>query len=214
MPHFSPTELESINYISNNGDDRFFLKYCDKVKAEFVKDLIGVEMGSAYGGNVEAIARLWQGIGDIYGYDTFTGHPKQIANNPEDFEATCMNYWYKEDVCGTANLSLEYQQGVMAKLGIDNAHFVKGLINKDSCRDLPRIHVAFLDLDLVNSMRPAFEAVADKIVLGGYLLMHDVVNQGSSLQELEDWYKNVILKDIRYKFLEQSQHFAVALQRI
>lgn len=207
-------KLINLNRAANNKDDLVITKYAKLTLDKFKDNLIGVEMGSCYGGNVEEIATLWGKHGKFYGYDTFEGHPKQLADKPTDFDANCMDYWYKEDVFGTANLDVEYQRGVLKELGLSNAHLVKGLVDENSCDDLDHINFAFLDMDLHVSMANGFNAVKDKIVLGGYLLLHDVVDK-DHIPKTHAWYKEVVLTDKRYKLLSDNEgHFIVILERV
>ena len=63
-----------INLNTINGADRILRFVQSMILADFKKDkvLIGIEMGVAYGGGVEALAKLWRGRGVVIGYDTFT----------------------------------------------------------------------------------------------------------------------------------------------
>lgn len=170
-----------------NGADRLLEKYIRKVKDEFPPPLTAVFMGIAYGGDVELCAKLWKGIGRVFGYDTFeSGHPKHLAHNPNSHEAICMDGWYRD--FGMAELALEYQQGQLDQQGLDNAVLVKGEVSANSCFDLEQIHLAWLDMDLNVSMENGFMAVKDKVVPGGYLLLHDVVPQGHITGNYELFY--------------------------
>lgn len=205
-------KLINLNRASNNGDDRVVEKYASLALEHFKDNLIGVELGCCYGGNVEEIATAWKGHGDFYGYDTFEGHPKQLAPKPESFEASCMDFWYKPEVFGTEKLSLEYQRGVLDELGLTNAHLVKGLVNKNSCDALDHINFAFLDMDLYVSMEQGYQAVKDKIVPGGYLLMHDVIGQ-DDLPDLRNWYQWKVLRDEQYQLMSDNEGHYIAVLR-
>ena len=188
-----------------NGADKVCDKYEHLCLAEFTGDLIGVQMGIAYGGDVERLAKTWQGRGQVYAYDTFEGHPRQLAPDNNHFEATCMQSWY--DVYGRDNLSLEYQQSELDRQGLTNAHLIKGLVNKDSCKELPYINYAFLDMDMLASTEAGYQAVKEKIVKGGYLLLHDVNN----INTLFEWYAN-LKKD--WKIVLEYEGFTAVLQKI
>ena len=173
------TELRSKRLINlckecQNGDDLVVLKYATVLANKFKGQLVGVELGSAYGGNVQDIAELWKNRGKYYGYDTFTGHPKHLGKKGE-METDCMDTWYENPLFGTEKLAHDYQRKVLDEAGLDNAILVKGLVTKNSCFDLKEIHLAFLDMDMEKSMRSGFEAVKDKIPTGGYLLLHDAI---------------------------------------
>lgn len=173
-----------------NGADKICAKYEKKCLVEFEGPLYAAVMGIAYGGDVERIARdIWGNRGKVYGFDTFESlHPRHLAEDVQSFEATCMDHWYL--YYGTDQLTYEYQRKQLDDQGLTNAILVKGEVNKDSCKDIPYLNYAFLDMDILASMQAGYAAVADKIVKGGYLLMHDVVNNIPSLME---WYQ----KDIK-----------------
>lgn len=182
--------MKSLNIL--NGAEPICLDCCTKLIDEFTTQLIGVEMGIAWGGGVEKIGKLWRDKGIVYGFDTFEGHPKQLGVTPEAHETTCMDYWY--NTMPVNELSYEYQREELDKQGLSNVILVKGLINKDSCKNIPYINYALLDLDMIKSMRTGYAAVKDKIVKGGYLFLHDVSGH-EFLPELHDWYINEVLKD-------------------
>lgn len=69
-----------IHLNDTNGASKHTLGVAERLFTEFDCDLIGAEFGIAYGGGVEAIGKLWKERGTIYGFDTFEGHPKQVAN--------------------------------------------------------------------------------------------------------------------------------------
>lgn len=207
------TELIELNEAANNGDHTVIYKYAQKTLDEFEDNLVGVELGSAYGGNVEYIAKLWGDKGKFYGYDTFKGHPKQLAKVGEDFARDCMDYWYQDDVFGRDKLSYEYQRGVLDGLGLANAVLVKGLVREDSCKDLDKIHFAFLDMDLPLSMSNGYKAVKDKIVKDGYLLLHDVT-QKDHIPGLYTWFNDEVLTSGMWEQIEESSRYLAVLRRV
>jgi hypothetical protein len=171
-----------------NGADKVELEYAQKCLDEFAGDIIGVQMGIAYGGGVEKIAKLWKDRGIIYGYDVFEEtHPKELTD--DKFEADCMDYWYQ--LHGTEMLSYSYQKGELEDQGLTNAILIKGRVNKDSCSQIPYIHYAFLDMDILESMHEGYQAVKDKIVPNGYLLIHDYF----SIPSLRKYFDEVAEKD-------------------
>jgi hypothetical protein len=191
------TQLKWLN--NENGADEVCAKYHQKVLDEFKDNLVGVVMGSAYGGEIEYMGKLWQGKGTVYGYDTFEDlHPKQLATIKDSLAAICMDCWYEKEGYEPKTLSVKYQREVLDKQGLKNVKLIKGLVNKNSCKDIDKIHYAFLDMDMLKSMKPGFEAVKDKIVEGGYLLLHDIQH----FAELSKWYDKVIKTDKRFELLE------------
>jgi hypothetical protein len=142
--------------------------------------LIGVEMGIAYGGGVEKIGKLWQNRGVVYGFDTFEDLMPKIIDNKEvnDMDDAYIKF-------GMQGLSLKYQQGELDRQGLDNVKLVKGLITKDSCKDLPYIDYCLLDLDVLESMKIGYEAVKDKTI---YLCLHDIY----FYPRLSRWFETII----------------------
>lgn len=165
------TILKTLN--DCNGADELLEKWVDVARKKFI-DPVAVLMGIAYGGDVEMTATHFKKAnGRVFGYDTFSnGHPKHLAKNVTDFEATCMEHWYQ--TLGTDKLSYVYQMGILEELGLDNVILIEGEVDTNSCDFLDKIHLAWLDMDLLVSMENGFNAVKDNIVKGGYLITHDV----------------------------------------
>lgn len=158
-----------------NGADFIVHKYCDSLtKLKTDKELLGVEMGIAYGGTLEKCARAWKGKGRFWGFDTFEGHPKHIVPKEEVFEADCMDVWYDDKIFGRDKLSYEYQRKEFDKQGLDNVTLVKGLVTRHSCDNIPYLNYAFLDMDIYESMKEGYLAVKDKILPGFVMFLHDV----------------------------------------
>ena len=167
------------------------------------EELIGLEIGCAYGGGVEAGAKLWKGRGKFYGYDTFEGHPVDLAANPEDLEATCMEMWYNDENFGTWRLDHKYQTTKLYEQGLDNAFLVKGRINEHSFDDIEKVHFAIIDLDLIKPTKIAYEAIKDKIVVGGYLFMHDALPK-DHLPMIHSYVYHQIIPEGRWKIMYES----------
>jgi hypothetical protein len=172
-------------------------------------ELIGLEVGSAYGGGVEMVARLWKGHGKAYGYDTFEGHPKFLAPSEDDVEAYCMDFWYKQ--FGTDELSYEYQRKVLDEQGLDNAILKKGLVNEHSFDDIPYAHFVMLDMDLVEPTRIAYEALKDKVKPTCCLYIHDAL---TSIPHLHEYVYNEIVPDGRWTIVSETpENFLLILKR-
>lgn len=198
--------MKSLNIL--NGAEPICLDYCQKL-LETEGHIYGVEMGISWGGGVEKIGQLWKGKGTIYGYDTFEGHPKRLAISKDAHEATCMDYWY--ETMPLDELTYEYQRGELDRQGLDNVILVKGLINKNSCKDIPYLNYVLLDLDMIKSMKIGYSAVKDKIVKGGCLFLHDVVGH-NRLPELHEWYLNI--KDEWEVVNEWDRSYLACLRKI
>lgn len=176
--------MRTLNEV--NGADKICDRYERKVMEEFTEPLIGVMMGIAYGGDVERLATTWKDKGTVYGFDVFeAGHPRHLSFDKTHFEATCMDLWYEK--YGMDELSYEFQRKQLDDLGLTNAILVRGEVSPQSCNTMEKIHYAFLDMDIYASMNNGYNAVKDKIVPGGYLLLHDVEN----INTLTPWYKEL-----------------------
>lgn len=194
------TILRNHNKDCGNNTDKILDAYARKILNEFPGEIIGCEMGIAWGGNVENTGTIWKGRGKYYGFDTFCGMPKHLAVKEEQKTVTirghkvvpadCMDGWYTQ--LGTNELSYEYQRSVLDKLGLDNVILVKGEVNEHSCDDIPYLNFAFLDMDLLDPMKIGYEAVKNKIVPEGYLFLHDVID---NLPALVNWYRDMLQKD-------------------
>ena len=202
--------MRTLNKIAKNAQGTL-LEYCQKLLTEIDTPLIGAELGSAYGGGVESIGKLWEDRGVIYGFDTFTGHPKQLAKNPKDVEASCMDWWYGK--YPSYELSYEYQKEELDRQGLDNVILRKGLITKHSCDAISYLNYALLDLDMLASMKMAYEAVKDKITKDGYLFFHDVIPK-DHLPELNKWFFEEIMQSGLWEIIGQwKSDFLVGVKR-
>lgn len=203
--------MRTINKFANDAQE-ILLNYCQKLLAEVDTPLIGAELGSAYGGGVESIGKLWKGRGIIYGFDTFTGHPKQLAVDLKNWEAKCMDGWYEK--YPSYELSYEYQREELDRQGLDNVILRKGLITKHSCDAIPYLNYALLDLDILASMKMAYEAVKDKITKNDYLFFHDVV-PSNHLPLLEDWFLNEVMQSGLWEIIGKwKSDYLVGVRRI
>lgn len=190
-------ELNAINGASVHTQN-----CVERLKTEFEGHLYGAEFGVAYGGGIEKIGRKWKGRGTVYGFDTFAGHPRKVADvceasiedgGQESQAAVCMDFWYKRggefDVAhvqyGNIRAELDRQQ-------LDNVVLCAGLItDKTDLWFVPKLHYVLLDLDFPLSMRQAYELVKHKLVPGGYLCLHDVLPV-THLHGLGEFYSDVL----------------------
>lgn len=184
------------NLNDTNGASGILLDIANKTLEEFKKDIIGIEMGIAYGGGVESIGKIWKDNGIIYGFDTFDGHPKEVALKDPDcgfstdsFAAKCMDDWYK--VYDNTELTLEYQENELKKQNLTNVKLVKGLIDENTNIDfIPYINYCLIDLDFTLSMKNAYNLIENKLTKGGYLCLHDVIPK-NHIQGLNEWYEDL-----------------------
>lgn len=203
-----------------DGAGKILLRTAARTLDIFGENVIGVEMGIAYGGGVEAIGKMWKTKGIIYGFDTFEGLPKDIALKDPDcnfskqsFAATCMDYWYS--IYDNKELTLEYQQQELDKQGLNNVKLVKGLIDESTNVDfIPYLNYAFLDLDLPLSMKNAYNLIEHKLVKDSFLCLHDVLPKGH-INGLYEFYQNLVSSK-KYKVVGEygmNVHLAV-LQKL
>lgn len=177
------------------GGVEYQVPLLQELMAKFPHDkIVHLEVGSAFGGCVEFIAKLLKDRGVVYGYDTFEGHPKDLADKPDSEEAGAMEPWYKMPGFSPEQLTYEYQRKTLDEEGLSNAILVKGRINEHSFDDIEKAHMVMLDLDLVSPTKVAYEALKDKVVKGGYLLMHDVFPP-QLLPELNKFYIEEVRRD-------------------
>lgn len=202
-----------INLNKFNGADKFLEAVQMGIMEEFPKDfLIGVEMGIAYGGGVESLGIMWKERGLVFGFDTFSGHPKILAISEKHHEATCMDPQYKQ--FGEDKLSFEYQREELNKQGLDNVFLIRGMVTKESGEHLSKIHYCLLDMDMLQSMQSGYAAVENLIVLGGYLCLHDVVGH-KLLPELHEWYEQMVKTDKKWEIiLERKPEYLAILKRV
>jgi hypothetical protein len=171
-----------------NGASRLTLHIAELVTKEFEGSIFGAEFGVAYGGGVEAIGLMWGARGKVYGFDTFEGHPKEVgeicekskeAGGVHSFAATCMDSWYQSSEYGTEAIKYNYIRNNLDEQGLLNVILVKGLVSdKTDVSFIPYLNYCFIDLDFPLSNWQAYNLVKDKIVPGGYLMLHDCVPKG------------------------------------
>jgi hypothetical protein len=187
--------------------------YAQKLKDAFKKDLVGLEVGSAYGGGVEYMGWLWKDIGKVYGYDTFEGHPKDLSDDQNSHEATCMDMWYTDMFNNMNQRTYEYQRKVLDEEGLDNVTLVKGRVNEHSFDDIKEAHYVLFDMDLVKPTKVAYKALKDKIVKGGYLLFHDAI-PADHLPLLHKFIYEEVVKDGWLIVEESPPAYLTILQKI
>jgi hypothetical protein len=208
--------LRNLNEI--NGAATILEQIHIKVLEEFKKDIIGVEMGIAWAGGIEAIAKLWKDNGIVYGFDTFEGHPRFLAKQDEtcgfsenSFAAKCMDDWYKS--WGYDECKEEYIREKLDEQGLNNVILCKGLITQETNIDfIPYINYALLDLDFPISMKSAYSIIKDKMVPNSYLCLHDVVPHGH-INGLNEFYTQVILSDGYEIISETPQSYLAVLKK-
>ncbi len=179
------------------------IEICEKILTEFPEEEItALEIGSAYGGGVEFMAKFFYGRGRAYGYDTFIGHPKDLADNQKDLEAYCMDFWYEQGKrikeLAKDRLDYNYQRKILDKQMLSNAVLVNGRIDEHSFDDIKKIHFAMFDLDLIKPTRIAYETIKDKFVSGAYAMFHDSLPP-DHIPNIHKFVYDEVLKDGRWQ---------------
>ena len=177
------------------------------VLSDFMGTIYGAEFGVAWGGSVEIAAKKLIGRGIVWGFDTFSSHPKHLVNGDlisfpnGDNEATTMDPHYLK--YGMAGLDISYQRDQLRSMSLNNAVLIQGLINNNSCINagIPMLHYAHLDLDILESMQVAYSVSFPLIVEGGYLLMHDCHN----FKRICDWINDEIIPSGKWDLVLNSQ---------
>ena len=204
-----------------NGASAHTLRIAEKLLQEFPETLTGAEFGVAYGGGVEAIGKLWQNRGIIYGFDTFEGHPEEIAEiceitkqngGKDSFAARCMDGWYQSSEYGLEAIKIDYIQNELDKQGLDNVKLVKGLITDKTKLPFKQLHYCFIDLDYPLSQIHAYELVKNIIVKGGYLLMHDMIPKGHIAGNYE-YYQQIVNEGLFEVVKEVHESYLVILKK-
>jgi len=212
--------LQELN--SNNGADKLTHEIAERCLTEFKGKLYGVEKGCPYGAALAFIGELWRGRGTIWGFDTFEGHPQEIAELCPDTikdkgvdsnAARCMDYWYNSPDYGTDKLKYEYIRSKLDELGLDNAILVKGLFTSETKIDfIPKLHYAMIDFDYPLSQWDGYNAVKNKIVKGGYLCLHDMIPKGHIAGNYER-YQDILAEGIFDIELEDRASLLVILKK-
>jgi hypothetical protein len=199
------------NLNEDNGAAPILLKYVRMVGERFPNPM-AAELGIAWGGGVEAIGKIWNGKGKIYGFDTFEGHPKDLSYSPSAHESYCMDPQYQ--TYGMEGLSYEYQRKELDRQGLSNVILVKGRINQNSFSDngIMQLHYCLLDLDMINPMAMGLTLALPVMASGGYLCLHGAVPRGH-IFGLWGLYQEVMAGG-QYRVIEEAtRSYLVVLQR-
>lgn len=210
-------------YNINNtcGADYLLFGVAAMVRRKFDKEkLIGAEMGTAYGGGVEGIGKIWKNHGEIHAFDTFEGHPEFLAVN-DGHEKSCMKRWYDNVYEGKWRiphltkemLTYEYQRKALDDQSLDNVILHKGLINENSLKDVPYLHYALLDMDLVVSMKTGFNLVKNKIKKGGFLALHDC-NPRGHIEGLWEIYQEILASGEWKEIIHCDTAYLIVLEKL
>ena len=167
--------------------DIYTKQYAQQCMTEFEGHLYGVEMGICFGGGVEKIGLQWGNRGDIYGFDTFEGHPikemlprdkwAQESGGEQSMAAVCMQHWYS--TYGFEKCTQEYIQAELDRQNLTNVHLVKGVVtDQTDVSFIPYLNYAFLDMDWPQAQWDGYNLIKHKMVQGSYLCLHDMIKPG------------------------------------
>lgn len=113
----------------------------------------------------------------------------------------------------TSKLSYEYQRQELDRQGLSNVILHKGLINHQSLADIPLLHYAFLDMDLLISMALGYQLVREKVVPRGFLCLHDVLPRGH-IFGLWGLYQEILAEGIWRVVEERTEIHVTILERV
>lgn len=206
------TKLPWLNSSNDTAKHQYWV--VDEVIKIFKKDITVLEIGSPYGGAVEMMSKILKKKGKAYGYDTFVGHPKDLADDRTSLEAVCMEPWYHQDNLGRAGLDYDFQRKILDEEGLDNAILIKGRIDENSFDNIDKIHFAMMDLDLIKPTIVAYHAIKDKFVKGSFLFFHDAI-PADHLPYIHDFVYNDVIPDKRWKVvIKDPKAMLIGLKRL
>lgn len=200
------TRLFNIN--SRNNDD-LRLEQVQKVVLEKFPDeqVVGAEFGVAFGGGLEAACKVFGSRGIVYGLDTFCGHPKHLSKDPTSFEATCMDHWYEK--FGYDAVTEKFISATLNEIGVTNFQLIPGEVHEKSIPDsVDKLHYVLLDLDLVEPMKVSYENIKDKLVVGGFVCVHDVLPP-DHLPLIHEWWYGEVMPTGRFKEHKPGKYLGV-----
>lgn len=207
---------------NTNGADIVTGEYAQRCLDEFTGEINGAEFGVPYGGNVERLGKLFKGRGTVWGFDTFEGHPKQIAELCEDsiddggldsHAAKCMDYWYEHEDYGTDKIKYDYIRSNLDAKGLGNVKLIKGLVtDKTNVNFINKLHYVMIDLDFPLSQWDAYNLVKHKIVKGGYLCLHDMIPEGH-IKGCYERYQDMLSEGLFDVELEDHASLTVVLKK-
>ncbi len=202
-----------------NGASKHTQKIAQELLSTASHTLIGCEMGIAFGGGIEKIGTLWRGRGFMFGFDTFEGHPKQLAavcpdtiadGGPNAHATYCMDPQYRQF---GSDYGYEKIRARLDTQGLHNVILVKGLITKATdIGFIPYLDYVLLDMDFPISMRDGYELVKHKIRSGGYLCLHDVIPKGH-IRGLNEFYQEILAEGLFESVLEDAGAYLAVLRK-
>jgi hypothetical protein len=212
--------LQELNAI--NGASEYTHGYAERCKTEFEGPLYGLEMGVAYGGGVRDIGRLWKGRGTVWGFDTFEGHPRELAFDDkyamqdggiDSFAATCMNGWYDDPNYGADAIKYDYIRKELDAEGLDNVVLVKGLVTDTTdVSFIPKLHYALIDMDFPLAQWNGYNLVKNLMVPGGILFMHDMIPKGH-IYGCYEYLVDILVEGLFEVVLEEPKSFLIGLRK-
>lgn len=212
--------LKELNAL--NGAAKFTHQIAEDCKTQFEGPLYGVEMGVAYGGGVHDIGTIWKDRGTVWGFDTFEGHPHELALECEysledgglnSFAATCMDGWYKDPKFGPDGIKYDHIRAELDKDGLSNVILVKGLVtDKTDISYIPKLHYVMIDMDFPVAQWNGYNLVKNLIVPGGYLCMHDMIPK-EHIHGNYEYLQQILSEDLFEIILERPKSYLIVLKK-
>jgi hypothetical protein len=209
-----------IELNDTNGASVITQWYAKRCLTEFSEHLYGAEFGVAYGGGIQGIGLNWRGRGTVWGFDTFEGHPVQLADQCEyskagggasSTAATCMQNWYHR--FGTDAIRYGHIRGELDKQGLDHVQLIKGLVtDQTEIPFIPKLHYALLDMDFPLSQWNGYNLIKHKMVKGGYLCLHDMVPKGH-IHGCYERYQEMLAEGLFEIVLENASSLLAVLRK-
>ena len=212
--------LKELNDL--NGASAYTHLYAEKCKTEFEGPLFGAEFGVPYGGNVRALGIIWKGRGTVWGFDTYTRHPKELGlvceyskqnGGEQSFAATCMDGWYQDPHFGVEATTYEYIRKELDEEGLSNVVLVKGLVMDDTdISFISKLHYVMIDMDFPIAQWNGYNLIKNLIVPGGYLFLHDMIPKGH-IPGCYEYLQQILAEDLFEVILEKPKSFLIGLKK-
>lgn len=205
-----------------NGASVYTNECVERCKTEFEGPLYGAEMGIAYGGGIRGVGIIWGTRGTVWGFDTFEGHPKELAEvceyskedgGADSFAATCMDGWYKDPKFGPNDIKYEFIRHELDDEGLTNVNLVKGLVtDQTDVSFIPKLHYALIDMDFPLAQWNGYNLLKNKFVPGGYLCMHDMIPK-EHIHGNYEYLQQILAEGLFEVILERPKSYLIVLKK-
>ena len=135
-----------------------------------------VECGVARGGCLAVMKKLAGPNNKVFGFDSFEGMPAITKDDISDYNKGDPSKWVGNNLSG--GIENVYKTFQSLKLDMTNVHLIKGLFQdtlaqKEIIDKIGPIAVLRLDGDWYESIKVCLEALYDKVVVGGVIILDD-----------------------------------------